>query len=105
MKCFPRSRATTPLYAFLSLATAAVAQPARRQAVAAVDGAHHGFAVDASVYGYGRGTLLPDGSVFIAYIHTGGHSAKDAQAEAICGLRLRVRADHSGIDLLPALGP
>jgi len=64
---------------------------------------HHGFAVDASVYGYGRGILLPDGSVFIAYIDTGGHSAKDAQAEAIWGLRLRVRPDHSGIDLLPAL--
>jgi photosystem II stability/assembly factor-like uncharacterized protein len=63
---------------------------------------HHGFAVDPSVYGYGRGTLLPDGSVFMAYIHTGGHAAKDAQTEAIWGMRLRVRSDHSGIDLLPA---
>jgi hypothetical protein len=65
---------------------------------------HHGFAVDSSVYGYGRGTLLPDGSVFMAYIHTGGHAAKDARTEAIWGMRLRVRSDHSGIDLLPAPG-
>ena len=65
---------------------------------------HHGFAVDSSVYGYGRGTLLPDGSVFMAYIHTGGHAAKDARTEAIWGMRLRVRSDHSGIDLLPAAG-
>lgn len=64
----------------------------------------HGFAVDPSVYGYGRGTLLPDGSIFVAYIHTGGHTTKDAQRQAIWGMRLRVRPDHSGIDLLPAPG-
>jgi len=64
----------------------------------------HGFAVDPGVYGYGRGIVLPDGSVFAAYIHTGGHATKDAQTEAIWGIRLRVRADHSGLDLLPAPG-
>lgn len=62
----------------------------------------YGFAVDSSVYGYGKGIELPDGSVFVAYINTGGHSTKDAQSEAIWGIRLRVRSDHSGIDLLPA---
>lgn len=62
----------------------------------------HGFAIDTSVYGYGRGVELPDGSVFAAYIHTGGHSRHDAETEAIWGVRLRVRPDHSGIDLLPA---
>lgn len=66
--------------------------------------AKYGFAVDANVYGYGKGIELPDGSVFIAYISTGGHSTKDAQTEAIWGVRLRVRADHSGIDILPAPG-
>ena len=66
--------------------------------------ANHGFAVDPSVYGYGRGMVLPDGSVFAAYIHTGGHATKDAQTEAIWGIRLRVRADHAGLDLLPAPG-
>jgi photosystem II stability/assembly factor-like uncharacterized protein len=63
-----------------------------------------GFAVDPSVYGYGRGTLLPDGSVFLAYIHTGGHAAKDARTEAIWAMRMRIRPDRSGIDLLPAPG-
>jgi hypothetical protein len=65
---------------------------------------NHGFAVDPSVYGYGRGIELPDGSVFAAYIHTGGHRTEDARTEAIWSIRLRVRPDHSGIDLLPAPG-
>ncbi len=64
--------------------------------------ADHGFAVDPTVYGYGRGIVLPDGSVFAACIHTGGHTTEDAQTEALWGIRLRVRADHSGIDVLPA---
>jgi len=46
--------------------------------------------------------VLPDGSVFAACIHTGGHTTEDAQTEALWGIRLRVRADHSGIDVLPA---
>ena len=61
----------------------------------------HGFAVDPSVYGYGRGMVLPDGSVFAAYIHTGGHRTQDAQTQAIWGMRLRVRPDLSGIELVP----
>ncbi len=60
--------------------------------------------IDKSVYGYGKGIQLPDGSVFIVYINTGGHSTHDAQTEAIWGIRLRVREDRSGIDLLPAPG-
>jgi len=64
----------------------------------------HGFVVDASVYGYGRGMELPNGSVFAAYIHTGGHRTEDARTEAIWGIRLRVRPDHLGVDLLPAPG-
>ena len=65
---------------------------------------NHGFAVDASVYGYGDGVELPDGSVFAVYIHTGGHSSEDARTEALWAIRLRIRPDHSGIDLLPAPG-
>lgn len=61
----------------------------------------HGFLVDNS-YGYGKAMELPDGSLFISYIATGGHSTKDAQKNAIRCIRLRVRPDHSGIDLLPA---
>jgi len=64
----------------------------------------HGFAVDPAVYGYAKGIVLPDGAVYAVYIHTGGHSTKDAQTEAIWAIRLRVRPDHGGIDLLPAVG-
>jgi hypothetical protein len=65
----------------------------------------HGFAVDPAVYGYGRGIELPDGSVFAVYIHTGGHTTHDAKTEALWAIRLRVRPDHSGIELLPAPRP
>jgi photosystem II stability/assembly factor-like uncharacterized protein len=65
---------------------------------------NYGFAVDSTVYGYGKGIELPDGSVYIVYINTGGHTTKDAQTEAIWGVRLKVRPDHSGIDILPAPG-
>jgi hypothetical protein len=61
----------------------------------------HGFLVDNS-YGYGKAMELPDGSLFISYLATGGHATTDAQQNAIRCIRLRVRADHSGIDLLPA---
>ncbi|MCD4728920.1 MAG: glycoside hydrolase [Pirellulales bacterium] len=61
----------------------------------------HGFAVDARVYGYGNGVELPDGSVLAVYIHTGGHKPRDARRGALFAIRLRVRPDHSGIDLLP----
>ena len=61
----------------------------------------HGFLVDTS-YGYGKAMELPDGSLFITYIATGGHRTEDAKTNGIRCIRLRVRADHSGIDLLPA---
>lgn len=63
-----------------------------------------GFPVDPSVYGYGQAVELPDGSIWSAYIHTGGHKTEDAETEALWSIRLRVRPDQSGIDLLPALG-
>ena len=55
-----------------------------------------------NTYGYGKAMPLPDGSLFISYIATGGHGGSDAAKNAIYGIRLRVRADHSGIDLLQA---
>jgi hypothetical protein len=61
----------------------------------------HGFLVD-NAYGYGKAMELEDGSLFIVYIATGGHSAQDARNNSIRAIRLRVRSDHSGIDLLPA---
>ena len=64
----------------------------------------YGFAVDPSVYGYGKGIELPDGSVYVVYIHTGGHAACDAVSNAIWAIRLRVAEDHQGIELLPVPG-
>ncbi len=63
--------------------------------------ADHGFLVD-NTYGYGKAMELPDGSLFVAHLATGGHGTADAANNAIYGIRLRVRPDHSGIDLLPA---
>jgi photosystem II stability/assembly factor-like uncharacterized protein len=63
--------------------------------------ADHGFLVDNS-YGYGKAMELSDGSLFVSYIATGGHQTLDAQNNAVRCVRLRVRPDHSGIDLLPA---
>lgn len=64
-------------------------------------GPKHGFLVD-HAYGYGKAMELPDGSLFVTYLATGGHRTQDAQNNAIRCICLRVRPDHSGIDLLPA---
>jgi len=63
-----------------------------------------GFPVDPSVYGYAQAVELADGTVWAVYIHTGGHSTRDARTEALWSIRLRVRHNHDGIDLLPAPG-
>lgn len=60
----------------------------------------HGFLIDRT-YGYSRSCLMPDGGAYLAYIGTGGHRLKDAQNNMIWSVRLRVRADHSGIELTP----
>ncbi len=60
----------------------------------------HGFLVD-KCYGYGKAFELPDGSLLIADQDTGGHSSVDAKNMSLRLLKVRIRADHSGIDLLP----
>ena len=60
-----------------------------------------GFLIDNS-YGYGKAMELPDGSLFVVYLATGGHATSDAKSNAIRCIRFRVRSDYSGIDLLPA---
>ena len=60
----------------------------------------HGFLVD-NCYGYGKATLLPDGTLLVVDQDTGGHTAADAKKMSLRCLRVRIRADHSGIDLLP----
>ena len=59
-----------------------------------------GFLIDRT-YGYSRSCLMPDGSAYIAYIGTGGHRTNQAASNMIWSIRLKVREDHSGIDLLP----
>ena len=61
----------------------------------------HGFLVDHS-YGYGKAVELPDGSLFVVYLRTGGHRTEDARTNAIQCIRARLRPDHRGIDLLRA---
>ncbi len=60
----------------------------------------HGFLVD-SCYGYGKAFELPDGSLLVADQGTGGHTTADAKNMSLRLLRVRIRADRSGIDLLP----
>jgi hypothetical protein len=64
-------------------------------------GPGHGFLVD-QAYGYGKAMELPDGSLFVVYLSTGGHHADDAQSNAIRCVRVRLRSDYQGIELLPA---
>lgn len=61
----------------------------------------HGFLVD-ECYGYGKAIELPDGSLLVTDQGSGGHSTDDAKNMSLRWLRVRIRADHSGIDLLPA---
>lgn len=64
-------------------------------------GPNFGFAVDPSVYGYSRGIELPDGSLYIVYQGTGGHTTQDAAAMSIYGMRLRIKPDGRGVEPLP----
>jgi len=68
------------------------------------DGKPYGYSVDPSVYGYCHPMVLPDGTVYLTYLHTGGHKPEHARTEALWGLRLRIHDDASGIEILPAPG-
>ena len=67
-------------------------------------GQRYGYSVDPSVYGYCHATLLPDGTAYVVYLHTGGHRPEHARTEALWGLRVRIHDDAGGIDTLPAPG-
>ena len=67
-------------------------------------GDHYGYSVDPTVYGYCHPMLLPDGTAYVTYIHTGGHRSHDARTEALWGLRVRAHESADGIDILPAPG-
>ncbi|MFH1005949.1 MAG: sialidase family protein [Candidatus Latescibacterota bacterium] len=66
--------------------------------------ADRGFALDPSVYGYGKGIELSDGTVYVVYIHTGGHEGEDAVSNAIWAIRMRISKDFDGIEVLPVPG-
>ncbi len=61
-----------------------------------------GYAVDPSVYGYSHPMLMPDGTIFLVYIHTGGHKPADARTQALWALRIRINENAEGIEILPA---
>ena len=63
----------------------------------------YGFLVD-NCYGYGKAMLLPDGSLFVTDQGTGGHIGGDSKQMELRALRVKIRDDKSGIDLLPAPG-
>ena len=63
----------------------------------------HGFLIDRT-YGYSRSCLMPDGCAYLSYIGTGGHRPQDAKRNMVWSVKLRVRADHSGIELVPISG-
>jgi len=64
----------------------------------------YGYGVDLSVYGYCHAMLLPDGTAYLVYLHTGGHRAADARTEALWALRVKVHDEADGVDILPAPG-
>ncbi len=67
-------------------------------------GEGYGYSVERSTYGYCHPMLLPDGTVYVVYLHTGGHRPADARTQALWGLRVRIHDDAGGIDILPAPG-
>lgn len=62
-----------------------------------VPAADRGFSLDNSVYVYGIGTELADGSIFVVYYDPAGKQRKTA----IWGLRVKIREDRRGIEFLP----
>ncbi len=71
---------------------------------AAAGGQPYGYSVDREVYGYCHPMLLDDGTVYLVYLHTGGHRPEDARTESLFALRVRVHDQADGIDILPAPG-
>ena len=62
-----------------------------------VPAADRGFPLDNSVYVYGIGTEMEDGSIYLVYYDPAGKQRKTA----IWGLRVKIREDRQGIDFLP----
>ena len=67
----------------------------------AAPAADYGFTLDGSVYGYGRGVLLPDGSIYTTYLDNGAFTVEQVARESIWAVRFRIREDGRGIETLP----
>ena len=67
-------------------------------------GVGYGYRVDPSTYGYSHPMVVPDGTVYLTYLHSGGHRPSHARTEALWGLRVRIHDDAAGIDILPTPG-
>ena len=87
------------------------AKPGGLRAIFSTDGGHtwiapsntNGFLVDRT-YGYSQSCLMPGRTAYLTYLHSGGHKREDAENNRIWSVRVRVRDDRSGIDLLPVGG-
>ncbi len=61
-----------------------------------------GYCIDPDVYGYSCPMVLDDGSIYLVYQHSGGHTATDARTGGIWGLRVRIKDSAEGIEILSA---
>ena len=56
-----------------------------------------GFKIDSTTYVYAIGCEMPDGSIYLVYYDPRG----DQTRTAVWSLRVRIREDRQGIDILP----
>ena len=63
-----------------------------------------GFMIDPTAFGHPWAVELPDGSVYVVYYDGFYQGRFDQRRTAIRAIRMRVRDDASGIDLLPVPG-
>ena len=64
----------------------------------------YGFKVDPHAYGYAQPMILPDGSIFAVYLDNQGVRIDQLERQAVWCVRMRVRDDLRGIEMLPAPG-
>lgn len=63
--------------------------------------ADHGFIIDDSVYGYGAGVEMDDGSVWVTYYDPGKEQQKRT---GTWSMRIRINDDKDGLEILPVPG-
>ena len=61
-----------------------------------------GYLIDNTTYAYSHCMLLDDGSAYIVYQNSGGHSPHDARTQALWTIRIRPFDNARGIEILPA---